>query len=208
MVVEVRTERLVLRGWRETDKPAYASLNGDPEVMRHFPATLTPQQSDEMVDRMAAAWQRNGFGLWAVERQDTGQFIGFTGLSVPGWSSVPMVEVGWRLAREHWGLGFAPEAARAALEFGFERVALPHDEIVSFTTSKNFKSQRVMQKLGMRHDAGRDFDHPLLPHWHERHHVFYVIDRDTWAADVAGAAGGRRGTIGPWPSSPSSTDPT
>ncbi|HAP78208.1 MAG TPA: GNAT family N-acetyltransferase [Acidimicrobiaceae bacterium] len=180
MTPEVRTERLLLRGWQETDKPAYASLNGDPEVMRHFPTPLTVEQSDEMVDRMRGHWASHGFGLWAVERLDTGQFIGFTGLAMPGWSNVPLVEVGWRLSREHWGLGFAPEAARASLAFGFEHVALPADEIVSFTTTKNFKSQRVMQKIGMRHDPTRDFDHPLLPHWHEKAHVFYVIDREMW----------------------------
>ncbi len=182
MTPEVRTDRLLLRGWRETDKPAYASLNGDSEVMRHFPATLTADQSDEMVDRLAAMWVQRGFGLWAVERLDTGEFIGFTGLSVPAWAEQPMVEVGWRLARAHWGLGFAPEAARAALAYGFAEVELPEDEIVSFTTTKNFNSQRVMQKLGMRHDAARDFDHPLLPHWPEKAHVFYVLDRQMWEA--------------------------
>ena len=179
-VPEVRTERLWLRGWRDDDRLPYAALNGDPEVMRHFPATLSPEQSDEMVDRMMAGWATNGFGLWAVERLDDGVFIGFVGLSAPTWSGVPLVEVGWRLARQQWGNGFAPEAALAALAFGFERVALPADEIVSFTTRRNYNSQRVMQKLGMRHDATRDFDHPLLPHWEGRRHVFYVIDRAMW----------------------------
>jgi RimJ/RimL family protein N-acetyltransferase len=175
-----------MRAWRDDDRAPFAALNGDPEVMRHFPSTLTPEQSDEMVDRALANWATNGFGLWAVERLDGGGFIGFVGLSAPSWSATPLVEVGWRLAKEHWGLGFAPEAARAALAFGFERVALPHDEIVSFTTTKNFKSQRVMQKIGMRHDAERDFDHPLLPYWNERRHVFYVVDRASWAGEPTG----------------------
>ena len=182
MTPEIRTARLLLRGWRLTDRPAFAGLNADPEVMRHFPATLTADQSDQMVDRLSAAWRANGYGLWAVERLDDGRFIGFVGLSSPGWSSVAMVEVGWRLAREHWGNGFAPEAALAALDFGFERVALPHDEIVSFTTTRNLNSQRVMQKIGMRHDPTRDFDHPLFPHWPERRHVLYAIDRPMWEA--------------------------
>jgi RimJ/RimL family protein N-acetyltransferase len=181
-VPEVRTERLQLRGWRDDDKAPYAELNADPEVMRHFPATLTAPQSDEMVERIMAGWATNGFGLWAVERLDTGQFVGFVGLSAPTWSRRPLVEVGWRLGREHWGNGFAPEAARSALAFGFERVALPADEVVSFTTRRNYNSQRVMQKIGMRHDATRDFDHPLLPHWEGRRHVFYVIDRAMWEA--------------------------
>lgn len=173
----LHTERLCLREWRDSDRVPYAALNADPEVMRHFPSVLTAAQSDEMVERMSAAWTRNGFGLWAVERIDTSQFIGFVGLSSPTWSPVPLVEVGWRLAREHWGLGFAPEAARAALQFGFTRVALPADEIVSFTTVANSKSRRVMEKIGMVHQMHRDFDHPLLPDWHECRHVLYAIDR-------------------------------
>lgn len=187
MTLELRTERLLLRGWRETDKPAYAALNGDSEVMRHFPSTLTPQQSDEMVDRMAAAWEVNGYGLWAVERLDTGQFIGFTGLAAPSWSNefTPCVEVGWRLARQHWGNGYAPEAAQVALRYGFEHVELPHDEIVSFTTTTNLNSQRVMQKIGLRLDPSREFDHPLLSHWADKRHVLYCIDRPTWQAGVA-----------------------
>ena len=184
----VRTERLLLREWRETDKVPYAVLNGDPVVMEHFPSTLTRQQSDEMVDRMAAAWDQRPFGLWAVERLDSHQFIGFVGLSLPGYQVdgvTPCVEVGWRLAKQHWGLGFAPEAARAALAYGFDAVELPADEIVSFTTTENLKSQRVMQKIGMRRDPRRDFDHPLTPGWHGQRHVLYCIDRASWQAGVA-----------------------
>jgi RimJ/RimL family protein N-acetyltransferase len=186
MTPEVRTDRLVLRGWRETDKPAYATLNADREVMRHFPATLTAQQSDEMVDRMAASWEAKGYGLWAVERVDSGQFIGFTGLAAPSWQNeiTPCVEVGWRLSRQHWGQGFAPEAARAVLQYGFEHVDLPSDEIVSFTTTTNLNSQRVMQKIGMRLDPSREFDHPMTPGWAGQRHVLYCIDRPTWLAGV------------------------
>ena len=192
---------MLLRERRESDKVPYGLLNSDPDVMEHFPSVLTPLQSDEMVDRMAAAWELTGFGLWAVERTDTNQLIGFVGLAAPRFEIeglTPCVEVGWRLAKQHWGLGLAPEAARAALRFGFEQVALPNDEIVSFTTTKNIKSQRVMQKIGLRLDPAREFDHPLTPGWHGQRHVVYCIDRAT----------GRRGTIGLWPSSPSFTDPT
>jgi RimJ/RimL family protein N-acetyltransferase len=183
----IRTERLVLREWRETDKLPYSLLNADPEVMRHFPSMLTREQSDEMVDRMTASWEQRGFGLWAAERVDTGRLIGFVGLSAPGWQAdfTPCIEVGWRLARQHWGNGFAPEAATAALAFGFEHVDLPNDEIVSFTTTRNLKSQRVMQKIGLRLDPAREFDHPLFPLWDERRHVVYAIDRATWTASVA-----------------------
>jgi len=186
MTPQVHTDRLLLREWREADKPAYAALNADPEVMRHFPSTLTAEQSNDMVDRMAAAWSR-GFGLWAVERVDTCDFIGFVGLAAPTWSTdfTPCVEIGWRLARAHWGLGFAPEAARAVLGFAFMQVALPDDEVVSFTTERNVKSQRVMQKIGMRLDPSRSFDHPMTPGWVEQRHVLYCIDRPTWQAGVA-----------------------
>jgi ribosomal-protein-alanine N-acetyltransferase len=186
MTPERRTERLLLRGWREADKAPYAALNGDVEVMRHFPSTLTPEQSNDMVDRMSAAWER-GFGLWAVERLDTGEFIGFVGLAAPSWSTdfTPCVEIGWRLARAHWGHGFAPEAARATLDFAFSQVSLPGDEVVSFTTERNLKSQRVMQQIGMRLDPSRSFDHPMTPGWVEQRHVLYCIDRPTWQAGVA-----------------------
>lgn len=183
MIPEVTTQRLLLRGWRESDKAPYAALNADPTVMRHFPATLTREQSDQMVDRIVASWEARSFGLWAVERLDDGAFIGFVGLVMPNWEAAftPCVEVGWRLAHAQWGNGFAPEAALAALRFGFENVELPNDEIVSFTTKPNVNSQRVMQKIGMVLDPAREFDHPLTPGWAEQRHVLYSIDRARWA---------------------------
>jgi RimJ/RimL family protein N-acetyltransferase len=186
MTPHVHTDRLLLREWRQADKVPYAALNADPEVMRHFPSTLTAEQSNDMVDRMAAAWSL-GFGLWAVERVDTAEFIGFVGLAAPSWSTdfTPCIEIGWRLARAHWGHGFAPEAARAVLDFAFMQVAVPNDEVVSFTTERNLKSQRVMQKIGMRLDPSRSFDHPMTPGWAEQRHVLYCIDRPTWQAGVA-----------------------
>lgn len=181
-IPEIKTERLLLRGWRESDRAPYARLNADSEVMRHFPSTLTRDQSDQMVDRIVALWDANDYGLWAVERIDTGVFIGFVGLAAPNWQAAftPCVEVGWRLATAHWGQGFAPEAAHAALAFGFEHVELPNDEIVSFTTKQNLKSQRVMQKIGLHVDPAREFDHPLTPGWVEQRHVFYCITRAQW----------------------------
>lgn len=176
-----------MREWRESDRGPYAEMNGDPEVMRHFPSRLTPQQSDEMIDRMSAAWSDHGFGLWAVERCDNHDLIGFVGLSSPAWYSdfTPCVEVGWRLGKEHWGNGFAPEAATAALEWGFANVALPGDQIVSFTTVGNINSQRVMHKIGMTRDMDGDFDHPLLPDWVDRRHVLFRIDRQQYVDHVA-----------------------
>lgn len=179
MTPRLTTDRLLLREWREDDKAPYAALNADPVVMEHFPSTLTPEQSDEMVERMAASWRDRGYGLWAVEVRESGTFIGFVGLSSPAWEAhfTPCVEVGWRLARHAWGHGYATEAARAAIEWGFAELDLPGDQIVSFTTVTNERSRRVMQKLGMQRDPADDFDHPLLPDWTGRRHVLYRLPR-------------------------------
>ena len=188
MSKELHTPRLVLRGWTEADKVPYAALNADADVMHYFPSSLTTEQSDEMVDRMAARLDEFGWGLWAAERRDTGEFIGFIGLSSPTWTVdglTPCVEIGWRLAKEHWGMGFAPEGASVALAHGFEHVDLPNDEVVSFTTVTNHKSRRVMEKIGLRVDARREFDHPMTPGWWGQRHVVYAIDRPTWKAGVA-----------------------
>ncbi|WP_426566812.1 kynureninase [Angustibacter sp. McL0619] len=177
---ELRTSRLLLRHWTDADRRPYAALNADPEVMRHFPHPLDRASSDAMVDRLESALDERGWGLWAVERLDTGDFIGFTGLSpADDLPPSPCVEVGWRLARAHWGQGFAPEAARAALEVGFDGLGL--DEVVSFTTTANARSRRVMTKLGLTHRPERDFDHPRTPGWHGQRHVLYAISRDVWS---------------------------
>jgi RimJ/RimL family protein N-acetyltransferase len=180
------TERLILRGWRDDDRGPYAALNADPVVMEHFPSTLTPQQSNEMVDRMIASWNDRGFGLWAVEVATAdgapGTCIGFVGLSSPLWEAAftPCIEVGWRLAHDAWGQGYAAEGARAALSWGFAELDPPGDEFVSFTTGANVRSRRVMDKLGMRREPDDDFDHPLLPDWAGRRHVLYRIHRNTF----------------------------
>lgn len=171
---ELRTARLLLRRWREEDLAPFAALNGDPEVMAHFVEPLTPARSDHMVDRIEAAFARDGFGLWALEVCQTGQFIGFTGLNEVAFAAhfTPAVEIGWRLARPAWGHGYATEAARAALWFGLCRVGLA--EVVSFTAATNLRSQAVMRRLGMSHDPADDFDHPDLPAGHRlRPHVLY-----------------------------------
>jgi RimJ/RimL family protein N-acetyltransferase len=177
------TDRLILREWRDDDLPLYADLNGDPEVMRHFPSTLTPQQSNEMVDRIRAGWNE-GLGLWAVEVAETGTFVGFIGFAAPSWTTsfTPCVEIGWRLAKQSWGHGYAPEGARAALAWGFEHIDLPNDEVVSFTTVANHKSRRVMEKIGMVRDPARDFDHPMVLSWSGVRHVLYAIDRKQFHA--------------------------
>ena len=152
----IRTERLVLRQWRDADKEPFAALNADPEVMEHFPSTLTREQSDAFVERAALTIASRGWGLWAVEA--AGEFVGFVGLNEPDFMAG--IEVGWRLRREAWGRGYATEAGRAAIAYGFDELRL--DEIISFTTTTNLRSQRVMQRLGMTHDPADDFDHPFI----------------------------------------------
>ena len=168
------TERLVLRQWREGDLEPFARLNADPEVMRYFPAPLSREQSDAMVDRLSGHIEAEGWGMWALERRDTGEFIGFTGLGVPRQvlPFQPCVEVGWRLAATAWGHGFATEAAREALRVGFDELGLT--EIVSFTAVPNMRSRAVMERLGMVRDAAEDFDHPAVDVGHPvRRHVLY-----------------------------------
>jgi RimJ/RimL family protein N-acetyltransferase len=165
---------LILRAWRDEDLAPFAALNADPAVMEYYPATLSRAESDAFAARVRSEMAECGFGLWAVEVPDVAPFVGFTGLSAPRFTAhfTPCVEIGWRIAREHWGHGYAPEAARAALAHGFSALGL--DEIVSFTAVNNARSRRVMEKLGMTHDLADDFDHPsLAPGDPLRRHVLY-----------------------------------
>lgn len=179
----MRTPRLLLRGWRQTDLHSFARLNADPEVMEHFLHALTQEQSDALVRRIEAEFAERGHGLWALEEHATGRFIGFTGLSVSSFDApfMPAIEVGWRLARAYWGRGYATEAAQAALAFGFREVGLA--EIVSLTSAVNLRSQRVMQHLEMTHDPADDFDHPSVSEGHRlRPHVLYRLTAAHWHA--------------------------
>jgi ribosomal-protein-alanine N-acetyltransferase len=181
-MTELRTARLVLRRWLPSDREPFRELNADPLVMRHFPAPLSAADSDAMIERVEAGFDEVGYGLWALEVAASGEFIGFTGLAQPRFDAhfTPAVEVGWRLARPAWGRGYATEAAGAALAYGFDVVGA--DEIVSFTTIGNLRSQSVMRRLRMTHDPADDFDHPLLPDWPERRHVLYRLSAAAWRA--------------------------
>lgn len=184
----LRTPRLVLRGWHEDDLQPFADLNADPEVMEHFPGVLSRQQSDLLVDGIRGGFSTQGFGLWAVQVAG-GRFIGFTGLWVPNFEAAftPCIEVGWRLARPAWGHGYATEAAVAALTFAFDVAGI--DEVVSFTSMTNERSQRLMRRLGMTHDPADDFDHPTVAdHPLLRRHVLYRLKRSMWRGVPAAAA--------------------
>jgi RimJ/RimL family protein N-acetyltransferase len=185
-VPELRSERLLLRLWRDEDREPFAALNADPRVMEFFSSTLSSAESDAMVERIRHHFVERGFGLWAVEVPGIAPFIGFVGLTYPHRPApcVPAVEVGWRLAREHWGHGYATEGARAVLAVGFGGLGL--DEIVSLTVPVNLRSRQVMEKLGMRHAPADDFDHPKYADGHPfRRHVLYRLSRSDWTKGAA-----------------------
>jgi ribosomal-protein-alanine N-acetyltransferase len=181
VVPRLVTDRLLLREWRDADRAPFAAMNADPRIMEHFPKVLTRAESDLFVDRAIERWTADGFGVWVVEGQADGLFLGFTGLAAPTFEALftPCVEVGWRFAVDAWGQGYATEAARAALRFGFEDVGLA--EVVSFTVPANTRSRAVMERLEMTRDPADDFDHPRLPDGHPlRRHVLYRLDRERW----------------------------
>ena len=175
-LVESATPRLLLRQWRPSDRVPFAALNADPRVMEFFPSPLSRVESDALADRCEAHIGERGWGVWAVERKATGEFIGFVGLHVPTGPLpfAPCTEVGWRLAFDHWGHGFATEAARVALRIGFEILGLK--EVVSFTSVANRRSRAVMERLGMT-ESGL-FEHPSVPVGSPlREHCLYRLRR-------------------------------
>ena len=172
----IETDRLILRNWREEDRNPFAALNADPRVMEFFPKVLTSDESNTFLEKVTRHHDKHGFTFFAVEEKVSGRFIGMTGLATLG-ENMPMapgVEVGWRLAFDHWGQGFATEAASAALDFGFSTLGL--DDIVSFTARQNERSYRVMEKIGMMREEKGDFQHPNLPldHWLSWHVLYRV----------------------------------
>ena len=172
------TPRLLLRQWRDADRAPFAALNADPRVRAHFPTLLLRSESDAIVDTQRAAIAATGVGFWAVELRSRGTFLGFTGLEPMAAGDVLAgdVEIGWRLAREHWGAGYAVEAAQAALAVAFTDLALPR--VIAFTVPGNTRSWGLMERLGMARRANLDFDHPSLPPGHPlRPHIVYVIER-------------------------------
>ncbi|PSU35811.1 GNAT family N-acetyltransferase [Photobacterium lutimaris] len=182
MAYPLETDRLILRQWKIDDSPDYAKLNADPTVMQYFPGVLSLQESNAQAARITQLIAENGWGFWAAELKSTRKFIGFVGLhrqdEHSGIPNAPFVEIGWRLAKEYWGNGYAPEAARKALQYAFEQLRVP--SVYAFTSLPNTPSQRVMSKIGMI-NIGQDFDHPKLPQGHSlQRHCLYQITQETW----------------------------
>ncbi|MGL6041923.1 MAG: GNAT family N-acetyltransferase [Deefgea sp.] len=180
-LIEFTTPRLLARQWCDEDLLPFAQLNADPHVMQFFPNCLSRAESDAMVERLRGFIVKCGWGLWAIEEQATQRFIGFVGLSIPSpeLPCSPCTEIGWRLAPEFWGKGYATEAAQGALRCGFTQLNLA--EIVSFTSIHNQPSQAVMRRLGMQQDA-ENFQHPKVPLGHPlREHCLYRLPQARWA---------------------------
>jgi RimJ/RimL family protein N-acetyltransferase len=180
-VPRLLTDRLLLREWQPADREPFAAMNADARVAEFLAGKLDRAGSDALLERIEAHWASDGFGLWAVERRADGSLLGFTGLAAPPFEAhfTPAVEIGWRFAAWAWGHGYATEAARAALRFGF--VDLDLHEVVSFTVPANLRSRAVMERIGMTRDPADDFDHPRLPPGHPlRRHVLYRLKREAW----------------------------
>jgi RimJ/RimL family protein N-acetyltransferase len=176
--LEILTDRLRLRDWRQADRAPYAAMMADPMVGDWLGATLTEAEAVAHIDRLGAGLADSGFGLMALERRADGVFLGAAGLAPlkPDNPIAPGVEIGWRLARAAWGRGYASEAAAALLAHGFDRLELA--EIVAFTATGNLRSRAVMARLGMTRRPDLDFEHPALSLGHAlRPHVVYLAKR-------------------------------
>ena len=172
----VETARLFLRTWKESDLQPFVRMNQDPQVMEFFPTVLSPEDSEGLYKRISTFMEEKGWGLFAVESRQTHEFLGFIGLSVPGFTAhfTPCVEIGWRLDRRFWKQGYATEGARACLDYGFSLLKL--NEIVSFTSKLNTRSIAVMERIGMRYQG--DFEHPNVVQGHPlKTHVLYALSR-------------------------------
>ncbi|GHB27181.1 N-acetyltransferase [Pseudovibrio japonicus] len=177
----IETERLVLRKWEERDLDGLVEMNADPLVMEFFPSVMSRQDSERMFERLMFKQEKYGFGTPVVEERATGRFLGLCGLGIPSYPEPlpfdPCVEIGWRLIPDAWGRGIAQEASRIWLGFGFEILLL--DEIVSFTAATNWRSEKVMQRLGMVRHASEDFNHPLIEEGHPlKRHVLYRLSKE------------------------------
>lgn len=180
-MVTIKTSRLILRQWQDSDLAPYIALNADPHVMEFFPNTWTQDESEASLESTRAHIEKYGWGKWAVCLLETNEFIGRIGLEKVDFQAPfsPNVELGYRIAYNHWGKGYALEGAEAVLKYGFETLRL--NQIVAFTPVSNMRSRRVMERLGMHHNSQDDFDHPKLPEGHPlRRHVLYRMTSHDW----------------------------
>ncbi|MEO4000103.1 GNAT family N-acetyltransferase [Mesorhizobium sp. CAU 1732] len=182
-MMRIETERLIIRNWEERDRALFHRINSDDEVMRFFGFRRTRAMADAFMDKLQTENAARGYGFAALELRESGEAIGMAGLKTT--SDVPLrqpesVEIGWRLAPEHWRKGYVTEAAEALLRYGFETLGL--SEIVSFAVWNNDASLAVMRRIGMSHVDGGDFDHPAVPDTSPelKRHVLYVLSRDEW----------------------------
>jgi len=177
-LIVIETKRLILRQWREEDYEPFARLNADPKVMEYFPSVLTKNESDTLASTLKALISKRGWGFWVIEEKETGLFVGALGLHKPTEKLpfLPCVEIGWRLAHEHWGKRYATEAGEEVLRYAFE--VLEIEEVVSFTAVVNKRSSALMERLGMQ-NTYENFEHSALPKGHRlREHVLYKITKD------------------------------
>jgi 3-dehydroquinate dehydratase/shikimate dehydrogenase len=180
-MIIIKTDRLILRNWKEEDAEPFAQLNADPRVMEYFPSTLSRKESDTLLKSGYAHIKKYGWGKWAVALIDTGEFIGRIGLEEVNFQAPfsPNIELGYRIAFEYWGKGYASEGAKAVLGYGFNHLNL--NEIVAFTPAQNLRSQQVMQRIGMYRDSNEDFDHPKLAEDHPlKRHFLYRLNQQQW----------------------------
>ncbi len=183
----LETERLLLRPWKDEDVDPCAALCADPDVMRYFPETWTRDKSELLIERCREKTNTDGFCMAPVEDKATGEFLGFVGLNVPTYAAPlpfdPCVEIGWRMKRSSWGKGYASEAAREWLRFGFETIGL--EEIVAFTIPDNTPSRKVMERIGMTRDLEGDFRHPSIPEESPFSlHVLYRLSKSNWTSQT------------------------
>lgn len=180
----LETKRLILRAWQKSDVESMFTINQDPKVMEYYPSLQDKAQTQRFIERINQHQNKHGFSLYVVELKSTGEMIGYVGLLRPDFEAhfTPTVEIGWRLASQFWGQGYATEAAKAVLHYAFTQINLT--EIVSFTTKDNLKSRRVMQKIGLSHDPKDDFDHPNLDKKNPLcRHVLYRITKQEYLAN-------------------------
>lgn len=181
MSIILQTNRLILRDWEKSDVDPMTKINQDKKVNEFLPGPYTQEQTKAMIDRWQQHYLEKGYGLYAVELKSTHEIIGFLGLMSPSFEAhfTPAIEIGWRLASQHWNQGYATEGAKAVLHYAFIKLRL--NEVVSFTVVNNLASRRVMEKIGLKHAFNDDFEHPNLDSTSSlRKHVLYRLKREDY----------------------------